>query len=110
MKRKLSLLLVCLVASFFVAPVQAGEVQKPFSSGGARADEVAKEDAPGELILADVLILRPLGIAALGIGLVGSVVTLPFAAASNSVDRVGRELIQRPFEYTFTRPVGDVEY
>jgi len=39
-----------------------GRGSKPFSSGGARADEVAKEDAPGELILADVLILRPLGI------------------------------------------------
>ncbi|HOV86465.1 MAG TPA: hypothetical protein PLM79_08890 [Syntrophobacteraceae bacterium] len=101
--------MVSLFAWFFVLPVRADEPQRS-SSTGAQIDERVKWDPPGELILADVLILRPLGIAALGIGLAGSLVTMPFAATSNSGDRVGKELIQKPFEYTFTRPVGDVVY
>jgi len=67
-------------------------------------------DPPGELILADVLILRPFGIAASAVGLVGSLVALPFAATSCSGDRVVRKLIQEPFDYTWCRPVGDVDY
>lgn len=65
---------------------------------------------PGEMILADVLILRPLGIVSSVVGLAGSLVALPFAASSNSGDLVARKLIKEPFDYTWCRPLGDMDY
>ncbi len=66
-------------------------------------------DPPGELILADVLILRPLGIASQIVGLAGSIVSIPWAASSCSGCLVQRELIQEPFEYTWCRRLGDLD-
>jgi hypothetical protein len=70
---------------------------------------VARHDPPGELILADVLILRPLGIAASIVGLAGSVISAPFAATSNSFGVVNEKLIREPFDYTWCRPLGQME-
>ena len=64
----------------------------------------------GERIIVDVFILRPVGMVASAFGLVASIPVMPFAVASNSTDRVCRELIQRPLAYTFKRPVGDVDF
>jgi hypothetical protein len=46
----------------------------------------------------------------MGVGLVGALVALPFAALSGSTDRVKQRLIVEPFEYTFKRPVGNLNY
>jgi hypothetical protein len=76
----------------------------PYGLGG-------EHDPPGELIIADALVLRPLGVVASVVGLVSaSIFAFPWAATSNSYDRVERELIQKPFDYTFCRPLGDVDY
>lgn len=64
---------------------------------------------PGELLLVDALILRPIGLIACFVGLAGTVATLPTAITSNSTDRTVKELADRPFQYTFTRPLGDVD-
>jgi hypothetical protein len=64
----------------------------------------------GEFILFDVFILRPLGFASMAIGDIGAAVAYPYAKASNSTDRVQRELIQKPYEYTICRPVGDIDF
>lgn len=57
-------------------------------------------------MIADVLIARPIGIAACVLGLVGTVLAAPFAAASGNMDEVTQRLVQDPFAYTFQRPVG----
>ncbi len=62
------------------------------------------------MIIADVLIMRPLGIAACIVGLAGAVVAWPFAAITNSCDRVCKQLIIVPYKYTFERPLGQMEY
>jgi hypothetical protein len=64
----------------------------------------------GERIIVDAIILRPLGLVASAFGMAASIPALPWAAASNSTDRVCRELIQRPLDYTFKRPIGDVDF
>ncbi len=64
----------------------------------------------GEKILVDVFIVRPFGLAAMAIGAAGSIVAMPWAATSCSGDRVCRELIQKPADFTFTRPVGDLDF
>lgn len=67
-------------------------------------------DPPGEMILADVLILRPLGIASQIVGVAGSIISLPWAASSCSGCLVQKRLLQEPFEYTWCRKLGDVDY
>jgi len=57
-------------------------------------------------VVIDVLILRPVGVATCVIGLVASVVALPFAIPSHSTEKVHRALILEPFYYTFKRPLG----
>jgi hypothetical protein len=67
---------------------------------------------PGELLIADAVILRPLGVVASAIGVISaSVLTFPWAYSSDSYswDRVHKELICEPFWYTFERPMGDLD-
>jgi hypothetical protein len=58
-------------------------------------------------MVADVIIARPAGLVAIVLGTAVFVVALPFAAISGSVEPVARTLVAEPFEFTFTRPVGD---
>ncbi len=64
----------------------------------------------GERIIVDVFILRPIGFAASLVGIGSAAAAYPFAAMSGSTDRVDRELIQKPWAYTFCRPVGDINF
>jgi hypothetical protein len=64
----------------------------------------------GERVLVDFFVLRPLGFAAGLIGLGSAVVMSPMAVETNSMDRVCRELVQKPFSYTFQRPLGDINF
>lgn len=67
------------------------------------------EQYMGEQIIFDVYVLRPIGFAASLVGLVASIGAYPFAAATDSTDRVDRELVYKPWAWTFCRPVGDIE-
>lgn len=57
-------------------------------------------------ILGDFIFLRPFGIAATAIGIVGTVITLPVAIPTGSTGAVAQKLIADPFNFTFTRPLG----
>lgn len=57
-------------------------------------------------VVIDVLVLRPVGLATCVIGMVASVVALPFAIPSHSTGKMYRALIVEPFNYTFKRPLG----
>jgi hypothetical protein len=57
----------------------------------------------------DVFIVRPVGLAACAVGLLGSIVAMPFASLSGNDREVSRRLVAEPFAYTFTRPVGHFE-
>ena len=64
----------------------------------------------GEFIIFDALILRPLGLVSMGAGAVGAAIAAPWSISSRSEDRVKRELLQKPYWYTFCRPVGDIDF
>jgi len=64
-------------------------------------------DTDGFIILMDIVIARPVGLASLAIGSAIFVVTLPFAALSNSTKKTADTLVVDPFRFTFTRPPGD---
>jgi len=64
----------------------------------------------GERMMVDMFVLRPLGLAAGIIGAASAVAMFPMAAATNSLDRMDREMIYKPFAYTFQRPLGDIDF
>ena len=58
-------------------------------------------------MVVDVVVIRPLGLITTVIGTALTVVALPFTIPSGSVEASARELIVKPAEYTFKRPLGD---
>lgn len=61
----------------------------------------------GSDMAADLLLVRPLGLVGTVIGAGLFVVALPFTIPSGSVGDAAHEMVARPFEYTFSRPLGD---
>lgn len=85
-----------LALALAVMPVSANAQQEGSVSGDKATDMVV-----------DVVVVRPLGLVTTVIGTVLTVVALPFTIPSGSVEASARELIVRPAEYTFKRPLGD---
>ncbi|MHB1084891.1 MAG: hypothetical protein ACYCZA_08625 [Thiobacillus sp.] len=75
-------------------------------SAAARQDDTTTGDKATDMVV-DAVVMRPLGLAATLIGTVLTVVALPFTIPSGSVETSVHELIVRPAEYTFKRPLGD---
>lgn len=118
MRKILSLLALSALLAFNVGSAFAEGPPSPFPDNGAPEfnqrcrmfDDVDLDEdtPPGELVLVDALILRPVGVAALAVGLAGSLAILPFTALTDSGPIVGRSLIKAPFDYTFNRHLGDI--
>jgi|GEM_PF-1250567 len=64
----------------------------------------------GEFIIFDAAVLRPLGVVSMAFGLVGGIIAFPSMMASGSQDRVKKELFEKPYDYTFCRKLGDLDY
>lgn len=64
----------------------------------------------GEMIIADIFVVRPISFAASLVGLAASSVAYPMASLSGSTDRVDEELVRKPWNHTFCRPVGDIDF
>lgn len=59
-------------------------------------------------VVADLLVLRPLGFAGKVLGGAAFVVSLPVTLATHKVEPVEETLVERPFAYTFERPLGQM--
>jgi hypothetical protein len=68
-----------------------------------------RDDVSAEAIIADGLLLRPGGAIATLLGTVVFVVTLPFSIPTKSVDKAAQKLVVEPAQYTFVRPLGQIE-
>lgn len=55
----------------------------------------------------DLILVRPIGAVGTVLGLAGFIVSLPLTLTTASADSAAREMVGRPFEYTFNRPLGD---
>lgn len=82
--------------AFFLVVAAVVCVSAPaFGSGG---DDAA--------VVADVVFVRPVGLAAVVVGTALFIVALPFSIPSGSVGYTAEVLIVEPFNYTFKRPIG----
>ena len=87
-------------------PVLAQEVLPPDPTLTGRFTS----EPMGEYIVFDAFILRPLGLISMGFGAASAVVAAPWAQSSNSGARTKRELLEKPYWYTFCRPLGDIDF
>ena len=72
----------------------------------AQHDDTISGDRATDMVV-DVVVMRPLGLVSTVLGATLTVVALPFTIPSGSVEASARELIVKPAEYTFKRPLGD---
>ncbi|NVM23464.1 MAG: hypothetical protein HWN68_16995 [Desulfobacterales bacterium] len=67
------------------------------------------EEPTGLAMIVDFVFLRPLGIAAMAVGSVFFVASLPFSVLGGNVKLAFRELVGKPAKFTFARPLGKVD-
>jgi hypothetical protein len=82
------------------------------TAGLVQAQEYASSPVEKEItadaMLADLVLLRPLGLAATVLGSAVFVVSLPFTLPTRSVDKAAQKLVVDPGKFTFARPLGQV--
>ena len=77
-------------------------------SSMAANEQLPKDRAGGDMFL-DAVGARPLGLLAIVAGSAAFVVALPFTIFSGSVGSSAEELVKRPIDFTFRRPLGQLE-
>ena len=101
MKKAIS---ICLFLLFLVGPVLSAYGQNDYN---ARCNYMVNPEAPAAgSVIADFFFVRPFGFAAIAVGTLFTVASLPFSIPSGSTGAVAQKLVAEPFNYTFTRPLG----
>ncbi len=105
MKRAISFVLfLCFISVLFCQPLYSQSIQ------GTEPVVTSKNNPSGTMIIFDLIIMRPLGIAACTIGTAGFIVSLPFVAFSGGFNNVVNELLAKPGHFTFERQLGDFSF
>jgi len=71
-------------------------------------EQLPRDRAGGDMVL-DAVFVRPMGLVAIVAGSVAFVVALPFTLLSGSVGSSADELVKKPIDYTFKRPLGQLQ-
>jgi len=79
----------------------------PFDTSALAETKTDKEDIDGVTMAADIVFARPIGLIATVVGTALFIVSLPFSALGGNVDAASQKLVVEPFNYTFSRPLGD---
>lgn len=66
-----------------------------------------EEEISTENMVADAIIVRPLGIIATILGVGFFIISLPFSALGGNVKEAGNKLVVAPAKFTFKRPLGE---
>jgi hypothetical protein len=67
----------------------------------------ALDDDKAGYMMGDLVVMRPLGIAATAVGTVFYVLSLPFSLAGGNEPEARQKLMADPAGYTFMRPLGE---
>jgi len=68
----------------------------------------AATDTSATSVITDMILMRPVGIASLGVGTAMYIVALPFSLITKSYGTTFEVLVKEPFNFVFVRPVGEV--
>lgn len=67
----------------------------------------ANESREDQMVIPDLLIGKPLGFFALGIGTLTYVVTLPISMPFGWHEKAAEALVKKPYRFTFQRGLGE---
>jgi hypothetical protein len=59
------------------------------------------------LVMSDIFVVKPLGVASIVVGTAMYVVSLPIALLTRSEPETKRIFLEEPYKFTFNRPLGD---
>jgi hypothetical protein len=97
MKRLMQFLALILISNLGMAPMVLA----------ADSYQTQKRKPDTNVMAADALIGRPVGLGATVLGTGTFVATLPFTMFTGSVKDAARGLIKEPAQWTFRRPLGE---
>jgi len=80
-----------------------------FAAPSVLANEQLPKDRAGGDMFLDAVFARPMGLIAIVAGSAAFVVALPFTLFSGSVGSSADELVKKPIDYTFKRPLGQLQ-
>jgi hypothetical protein len=90
-----------------ISGIIAGLICMPLTSF-AQAEKYLKAQEPGGgAMIYDMVVVRPIGLAATVIGSAFWLVSLPFSASGDNFDTATKKLVKEPAAYTFKRPLGE---
>lgn len=81
-------------------------VLPPFAISAGAGEHYKDLDEKGGYMIADLLVIRPMGIVATTVGSIFYVVSLPFSVAGGNQEEAYEKMVLEPARYTFTRPLG----
>jgi len=90
---------VMLLVVVFVTSVFASS---SFAQAGMQKEEISTEN-----MVADAVLVRPLGLCAIVLGVGLFIISLPFSALGKNVKEAGQKLVVAPAKFTFARPLGE---
>ncbi len=93
------LMIAALSCGLFVLPAFAEDESEQRSWRGT---------GKGEAMFFDLVLLRPIGIASVGVGFAATIAALPFSVIANNTREVGDAMLTETMNYTFVRPLGEV--
>lgn len=73
----------------------------------AAQEHLSDLDDKGGYMIGDLVVMRPLGIAATAVGAVAYVLSLPFSLSGGNEPEARKKLMGDPANYTFNRPLGE---
>lgn len=79
----------------------------PFNSSALAKDPLKHDDICAGMMVADFLLVRPLGIAATIVGTALFIASLPFSALGGNTQTACRKMVVEPAKHAFKRPLGD---
>lgn len=98
-KAAIFIMIAAFSCGLFVLPAFAGDDFEERSWRGT---------GKGEAMFFDLVLLRPIGIASMGVGFAATIAALPFSIIANNTREVGDALLGETTNYTFMRPLGEV--
>lgn len=82
-------------------------VTSVFASSSFAQAVMQEEEISTENMVADAVLVRPLGLCAIILGVGLFIISLPFSALGKNVKEAGQKLVVAPARYTFARPLGE---
>jgi hypothetical protein len=110
-KRMTVTLTICaLIAIPCASSALAGMNSDPGNTDAAYAEDsmTYNRGMKAEKMVADALLVRPLGLVGTIFGTAIFLVSLPFSALGGNVEEAYQKMVVEPAHYTFGRPLGDL--